>query len=74
MPKPKRRKPKFRVGQVVRVVGSPKFRGYLPDYFRISRIRMDKREVVLCVSDHDDTGPWILQSCACCLTRREKGN
>jgi hypothetical protein len=35
----KQKEPKFMVGQVVRVCGSPLFRSFLPAYFRVGAIR-----------------------------------
>ena len=69
-----KRKAKFKVGQVVRVVGSKELRSFLPDYFRIYRVLRDTQErFVYAVSDHDSTGPCVAEKQLRPLTAREKG-
>ena len=67
--------PKFRVGQVVRVK-SKELRHWTPDYWRVARIsveRKDNTKFVYWVSDHDKRGPWIGEKSLRPLTSRESG-
>lgn len=67
-----KRKPKFKVGQVVGVRGSRKFRDLLPDYFSIVEIAPDSLGGVIYYKTHAK-GPWIQDSHARPLTKRERG-
>lgn len=66
-------RPKFRVGQVVRVMGSEKFRTFLPDYFRICRVKPYGRTWEYRVNDHKFVGPWVASKQLRALTKRERG-
>ena len=67
-------KPKFKVGQVVRVT-SKMLRQWVPDYWRVARIsrERDSEGFVYQVSDHDKRGPWIGEKSLRALNRREAG-
>jgi len=67
------RKPKFKVGQVVCVMGSKLLRSFVPDYFRISGVKPYGRTWQYRVSDHDMRGPWIAQKQLRALYAPERG-
>lgn len=67
------RKAKFRVGQVVRVVGSKFLRSLVPDYFRVTAVKPHGRTYQYQTSDHETRGPWIASKQLRPLTSRERG-
>lgn len=69
-----KRKPKFRAGQVVSTLGSDLFKQFLPPYWQIGSVRLDKTDqFVYLVSEYDDRGPWVAQKMLRALTPKEIG-
>lgn len=69
----RRRKPKFRRGQVISTCGSQYFRSLLPPYWKIVAIRWDRTEQFVYLCCQDERGPWVAEKMLRPLTKREKG-
>jgi hypothetical protein len=68
-----RRKAKFRIGQVVRVMGSVTFQTFLPSYFRISGVKPYGHSWQYRITDHETLSPWVAGKQLRPLTKREAG-